>query len=425
MVKRLILNNGFGVAVKEMPGFYSASAGIWVNSGARFEGSEQKGVAHFLEHIVFKGSKKYSARKIKSEIEGRGGSINAFTSQETTGFYVKLLNKDIFRALDILFDMAVRPLVRERDVSKERGVILEEIKMYNDMPSSRCLSILDKLCWHNSPLGEDIIGTDFTVKNISSKDILNFKDRFYTAPNMLAVIAAPGDSKKIIKYVQKKVSQLNGRKRPEPAPAKFNRGVEAKVEKTSLSQAHLALGFPGPSYKSSLSERITTGLLHTIMGANMSSRLFESLREMHGLVYEVSTDVKSYSDSGAFVVHCALDSRNIFKALRIILREISRIKSVCLGKKEFKRAKEYLLGSFLMRLENPLNMMFYIADSLANIGRVYSPEDIEKTLEKINPAGLRKFAGKVFNMASLKVSLVSPQDITEISLKKTVEKWQN
>ena len=260
---------------------------------------------------------------------------------------------------------------------------------------------------------------------MSAQDIAGFKDRFYSGPNMLAVVIVPANRAEAARYVKKRAQNIPVRRKVSCKPAKFKPGLKTKTEKTNFSQAHLALGFPCPSYKSSLLERITAALLHTIMGANMSSRLFESLRESQGLVYEVSTAVKMHFDTGAFIIHCGLDSSNIFKALKIIFKEINRIKSFNAGRKEFKRAKEYFWGNFLMRLENPSDMMFYVADSLVHLGRVYPPAVISRALEKVDIGYLRRFSLKVFNLSALKVSLVSPQAIEKAELEKFVKRWQN
>ncbi|NQT28232.1 MAG: insulinase family protein, partial [Candidatus Omnitrophica bacterium] len=231
--------NGLDLIFSPFQDIETASLGVFLRGGARFEDRKVKGIAHFLEHMLFKGSLNYSHRQIKREIEGRGGSLNAFTSQEVTAYYANFLNKNLPRVLDILLDMVFNPLLKEREINKERNVILEEIKMYNDLPSSRAGMLLDRLLWKNHPLGEEIIGHVATVKGINRKDLDNFQKKYHTPSNMVISFSGAYSKDKVVDLLTKKIRKTKQRvslKHFSPSPCQ---GLEVKCEKKSLEQSHL------------------------------------------------------------------------------------------------------------------------------------------------------------------------------------------
>lgn len=399
-------------------GVETASLGVFVKAGARYEHQNFKGIAHFLEHMVFKGSKNYSHKEIKREIEGRGGLLNAFTSQEFTGFYAHFLKKNIKVVLDILLDMLFFPLLKEEDIERERGVILEEIKMYNDLPSSRAGALLDKLLWPGHPLGEDVIGTFDSVRRINREALFSFKNYFYRPENML--ISCSGDfsfeeiyslGSAVLKH------HFNGKsKLKNPLNIAIKKilpplSLKSKayfLEKKELEQTHLCLGFRAVSYNHQ--ERFTAELLHVVMGANMSSRLFEVVREKKGLCYEISTEIRKYKDSGAFSVHMGLDSKKVTFALKCVLAELKKIKEKKIGRQELNRSKDYFLGQLAMNLERPQGKMFFVADTYLTLGRVYSFSEIQRQIEEITPPRIKNCARKILCFSKICLSCVGNFD---------------
>jgi predicted Zn-dependent peptidase len=382
----------------------TASLGVFLGIGSRFEKDKLKGIAHYLEHMLFKGSKKYSYRRIKREVEGRGGALNAFTSQELTGYYAHFLNKNLKSTLDILLDMVLAPLFIEDEIEKERNVILEEIKMYNDLPSSRVVVLLDKLLWRGHPLGDDVIGYAPTVEKIKRSDLLDFKNRFYHPSNMVISCAADFDERQIIKLLEKKIKKSSRKislKRNPPFPL---RGPRIKLESRKLQQVHLCLGVRSVSYLSE--QRFIADLLNVLLGANMSSRLFEEVREKKALCYDISTEVRKYKDSGAFLVHTGLDKSKVTVALKSILGELKKIKDKEVPAKELCRAKDYLLGQSAMGLERPQGRMFFFAQSYLALGKIYTLDEIKKKIESITPLQVKEFAGKIFKFNNMCVSCV-------------------
>jgi len=242
--------NGVDFIFSPFQNIETASLGVFLRGGARFEDRKVKGIAHFLEHMIFKGSRSYSHRQIKREIEGRGGSLNAFTAQEITTYYAHFLNKNLPRALDILLDMVFNPLLKEQEINKERNVILEEIKMYNDLPSSRAGMLLDRLLWKNHPLGEEIIGQIDTVNGISRLDLDNFRKKYYIPSNIVISFSGAYNKDKIADLLAEKIRKTKQKvnlKYSSPSPCQ---GLEVRCEKKSLEQSHLCLGFRSISYRS-------------------------------------------------------------------------------------------------------------------------------------------------------------------------------
>ncbi|MBN2119762.1 MAG: insulinase family protein [Candidatus Omnitrophica bacterium] len=405
MVKRIKFPSGLELVFKEFKNVESASIGIWVRRGARCEPLSFKGIAHYLEHLLFKGTRNYSYKKIKQQIEGRGGQLNGFTSQEVTCYFAKILDKNCKSAFDVLSDMVASPLLKKEDIQRERGVILEEIRMYNDMPSSRVASILEELIWSKHPLGMDVIGTRESVKRISQKSLREFKNVFYRPSNIVVAVCAKSLPEDFEKIIRGKFAD-NPRLRPRKSPrARFFPGLKIKQEVTSFQQTHLSLGLPGFSYSDK--KRFILELVNIILGANMSSRLFEEIREKRGLAYEVSTGLRKYKDTGAFVVHCGLDSKNVELAFKVIIKEFNKLKEKLVGRDELLRAKDYFLGNLSMLLESTLNSMLYIGESVCTLDKVFSYQDIEREALKITAHDIRRVCREIFSYNRLKVAIVT------------------
>lgn len=400
--------NGAQIIFSPFTGIETSSVGVFVDIGSRHEEAKIKGIAHFLEHMLFKGSKSYSYRKIKQEIEGRGGALNAFTSHEATGYFAHFLSKNLKPTLDILLDMVMYPTLQKEEIEKERRVILEELKMYNDLPSSRVVMLLDRMLWKNHPLGEEVIGDVATVKAITREDLAAFRDTYYQSPRMIIACSGSFPKEQVIKLVKEKIATRGSKVDcPTKAPA-YLRGVHVDVEKKVLEQAYLCLGFrSGSCYDKT---RYTIDIINVILGANMSSRLFEAIREKQGLCYDISTEARKYRDSGAFVICLGLDKSKILVALKSIRRELVKLSDTEVSLKELGRAKDYFLGQIAMELERPQGRMFYCAHSYMKFGMIASFDTIRKQIEGISPAQIKAVSKHVFNFNNMCVSAVGDFD---------------
>lgn len=408
MYKKALLKNGLKVITCPMPKMQSVALGIWVKIGGRCENKENKGISHYMEHLAFKGNKQYSCRKIKESIEGVGGSLNGFTSEELTCYLVKLPRQYLNLALEILSSMAKSPSLEEEDIEKERTVILEEIKMYKDSPQSYVHELLDKLMWPDNPLGDSITGSFESVSGIKKKDLAAFKEKNYVASNM--VISAAGALKH--DELTAKIGKIFSR-----GAAKNNVDTfvpfERKQDKAAFNlltketeQTHLAMGFHGFKREHPLKHAL--GLLHVVMGANMSSRLFNEVREIRGLAYEIGTQIKFFQDTGAFIVHAGIDNAKVLDAIKVILEELDRVKSASINRNEFKRAKEFYIGQLMLALEDTMDHMLWIGESMSSLGKVHTLKEIVDQVKKITPADILKVAGEIFRQDNLSLSVIGP-----------------
>jgi predicted Zn-dependent peptidase len=386
----------------------TASIGVFFKTGARFEKKNLKGIAHFLEHMVFKGSRGYSHLKIKREIEGRGGSLNAFTSQEVTAYYAHTLSKNILSSLDILLDMVYYPKLEAEEIKKERNVILEEIKMYNDLPSSRAAGLLDKMLWPRHPLGEEVIGCSQTVKNICKSDLFSFLRQNYVPANMVVSFSGNFSRKKLIKALEEKIKNNKVSGQASLIKPKGIKGVNISVERKNLEQTYLCMGFR--SLLTTREEQLTLKLLSIVLGANMSSRLFEELREKRSLCYDISTEVRRYKDSGAFVIHTGLDKKSVLKAAAVIAKVLNSVKRKPVSRNELSRAKDYLLGQTAMTLERPQGRMFYLAEQYLTNKNIADIADIKKIVKNISSECLQRSAGAIFKENAVCLSCVGNID---------------
>lgn len=390
-----------------MPARQSLALGIWINVGGRFESEELKGISHFLEHLLFKGTKKYSCRKIKESIEGVGGGLNGFTTEELTCYLVKIPARHLELALDVLSDMVINPSLPSPEVEKEKSVILEEIKMYKDQPQSYVYELLDELLWPNQPLGTPIIGTVESVTKITRQDLNLFKQEYYTPANIVISAAGLLEFDKLTKTVRKTFSRQKKQNINTFSKVKEQQSSpQLKVFHKDTEQTHVAMGFH--AFKRDHHLRHALGILHVILGANMSSRLFNELREKRGLAYEIGTLVKRYQDTGAFMVHAGIDNRKVPEALKLILKELQKCKHQQVKTDEFRRAKEFYMGQLMLALEDTLDHMLWIGETTATLDKTYSLDDIIKEVNRVKREDVEQVGERIFKKENLNLALIGP-----------------
>lgn len=417
MYKKFTLDNGLRIAAHRMSGMRSAAVGVWIKAGGRYENSRGKGASHFIEHLLFKGSTKYSCRKIKEAIEGVGGSLNGFTSEELTCYLIKAPASYLNLALDILSDMVINPLFLASEIEKERTVILEEIKMYKDLPQSHVHEILDELLWPGQPLGLSIAGSMESVAGLGRADLLSFKKEHYSAANIVVSAAGLLEPQALAARVEKNFSRLPVQKANRFSAAVCSqRKPQLRILNKPTEQSHLALGFHGLRRDHPLKHALA--LLHIILGANMSSRLFNEVREKRGLAYEIGTQARFFQDTGAFLVHAGIDNRKVGPAIEVILEELSKIRDDLVTDGEFKRAKEFYLGQLMLALEDTLDHMLWIGESTAALGRTYALEEIVREVRRLSRADVRQAARLIFKEEALNLALIGPLEGQQQALRK-------
>lgn len=401
------LSNGLRIVTHPMKGRDSVAVGIWIGVGGRYEEDSIKGAAHFLEHIVFKGSKQYTCKEIKENIEGVGGTLNAFTSDEQTCFFAKIPSKHLKLTFDILADMALFPKISKKDVVKESAVIVEEIKMYHDLPQYFVLELFDQLMWPDHPLGKSLTGTTKSVVGMTERDLKQFHGKFYSPGNIVVSVCGNVNHETIVHMVRRKMSSLKQSQRQDYLPVgKLQDTPNVKFYKKNIEQMHVALGAAGLDEKHP--DRHALCLLSVLLGGNMSSRLFVEVREKHGLAYSIGCSAKTLHDTGQFIIRAGVDNQKITQAVQLILKELDKISRESVSTGEFKRAKDYLLGQFLLSLEDTMEHMLWIGESLIAKNECKTLKQVVNSYEKITRQDLKRVAGEILNRNKYKLAVVGP-----------------
>ena len=399
--------NGLTVVVAEMPARDSVAVGIWVKVGARYEQLRISGIAHFTEHLLFKGTKTRSARKIKESIEGLGGVFNAFTGEESTCYFVKILKDHFELTFDVLADMIKNSLFRAQDIERERTVILEEIKMYQDLPQQFVQERMNQLLWPDQSLGRNVAGTLETVSGIKHADFLDFNRKFYHPSNLLVTVCGDVPAEHVIEQAQKHFSgnRAGQPSRFSPANSSQNRPRFDFFTKET-EQTHVVIGFHGPARTNT--EKFKIALLNIILGGNMSSRLFEEVREKRGLSYEIKSSLYFFQDAGGFTVSEGVEKKKLPLSIRVILNELRKIRNKPVGEQELRRAKDYYLGQLYLALEDTLDQMVWLGEKVMYLGEPPTREEIREKIEAVTARDIQAIAGRYLRTNNLNLAVVGP-----------------
>ena len=416
--KKIVFDNGLTVVLADMPGMESLSIGIWICAGGRYERKAQAGISHFLEHMVFKGTKKRSAQELKESIEGLGGALNGFTGEEFTCYLAKVLSRNADLAIDVLSDMVVNPKLAVKDFVKERFVILEEIKMYMDMPNHYVQELLASLLWPDQPLGMPLAGTNETVAALGQKDLAAYRANLYNPKNIVVSIAGKFPAFNLVKSVERHFKSLRAGEKNVFEPVRLRQKEPAShFYFKETEQTHVALGFH--SYSRFSAEKYKLDILNIILGGNMSSRLFQEVREKSGLAYEISSSVKHYNDTGALVISAGIDNKKVEKAMEVILRVLKKIKTTGVSKEEFRRAKEFYRGQLLVIFEETMNHMLWLGEKFICEDFEITARDILKRLDRVTIDDLKAVGQDVLKSSNINIAAVGPtKKETEAEIKK-------
>jgi predicted Zn-dependent peptidase len=399
--------NGLVVVTAEMPHMASVSLGIWVGVGGRYEPATLCGVSHFIEHLLFKGTRKRSAKRISQDVEGIGGYLNAFTTEEMTCFYSKARYDRFEEMLDVLMDMFLNSTFDPVEIDKERNVIKEELAMYLDQPQHHVLELLNETLWPDQPLGRSLTGTAGTLDAMTRKQLLRFRRRNYVSSGTLVAAAGNLKHEKVVEAVGRFAQRLNGGSRPDFVPARSDQTApRLRLFTKATEQTQIALGIRTCSRHDD--RRFVLRLLNTILGENMSSRLFQVLREDHGLVYSVCSSLCFYDDVGALTISAGLDTEKLRLVLKLITGQLDRLTHTMVGVSELRRARDYLIGQIDLSLESTENQMMWLAEQMLGYGKTVPPEEIKRQLVAVKPNDLRAVAREFFRSDRLSLALVSP-----------------
>jgi predicted Zn-dependent peptidase len=418
MLYKDLLSNGIRVVTEELSFVHSVSIGIWVGTGSRYETGINHGISHFLEHMLFKGTKKRTAKQIAETLETVGGQLNAFTAKEYTCYYAKVLNDHFNLATDVLADMLLNSLFRLEDIEKERNVILEEIKMYEDTPDELVHDIYSRTLWQNDPLGKSIIGTYDSVGKITREQLLSHYNSYYVPQNI--VIAVVGNIKRecVLDRLEKLFSQISGQKTKNKLSIPQSSNNISVVIK-DIEQMHLCLGFPG--FASQDEDIYSLSVLNHVLGGGLSSRLFQEVREERGLTYSIYSYHSGYSNTGLFGVYAGTSMQNAQEVIEIVLRQISNIKKQGITKEELENTKQHIKGTVLLSLENINNRMNRIGKSDLCYDRIITPEEVVESVLKVTQEKVVETAQRLFCWDKFAFAAVSPKS-PNFQLKELLEK---
>lgn len=421
-----VLDSGLELIRIPMASISSVTALVLGNTGSRYEKPAQQGLAHFFEHMVFKGTKKYpDPQVLASTIDAVGAQSNAFTSKEYTGYYVKAASKHLERSLDVLSDMLLQPLIRPEDIEREKGVIIEEINMYSDSPMQDIDNVFDQLLFENESLGHDVIGTKETVSGMTHQDFLDLLSSWYGLPNLTLVLAGDAtvvESDQTLDLVSK---LFGGEKRPqenrvdhrvEVAPllkSSWKNTGRLLVKTKQTEQAHLMLGWPG--LVRSDERRYALALLSIVLGGNMSSRLFTEVREKRGLCYYVHSTVDYYHDAGVFGAAAGVDPRRIHEAVQVIIDEFSQLSSAnkAVSQQELDRAREFAMGTLVLSLEDSQSVAQYYGVRQLLQRKIDTPDAVIERLKRVTLEEINLLAQTLLKSGEMRLALIGPFEQAE------------
>ena len=401
------LESGLTIATAEMPHMASVSLGLWVGVGGRYEPAPLNGVSHFIEHLLFKGTHERSAKEISRAVEGIGGYLNAFTSEESTCFYSKGRHDRLPELLEVLMDMFLHSTFDKREIEKERGVIKEELAMYLDQPQHHVHELLNEIMWPDHPLGRSLTGTYKTLDALDRAQLVNYQRENYVAATTLVIVAGKLSHEKVVKAVSRFGSHFCAGQRPQFLPVQEGQaGARVRLLTKKIAQTQLALGFRACSRHDE--RRYALRLLNTLLGENMSSRLFQVLREDHGLAYSIQSSLSLFDDVGTLTISAGLDTDKLPRALKLIKRELSRFTESAPTAKELRDARDYLIGQIDLSLESTENQMMWLGDQLIGYGKIIRPAQIKQRLTEVKAGQIRAAARDFLRPERMNLALVSP-----------------
>ncbi len=401
------LDNSLLVATAEMPSMQSVSLGIWVAVGGRHEPARICGASHFIEHLLFKGTRRRTARQISQEVEGVGGYLNAFTSEEHTCYFAKASADKLGLLLDVLMDLYLEPRFDAGELEKERGVIKEEIQMYLDRPDQHVHEILNEILWPRQPLGMPLTGTLKTMDAITRRDVLDYKARHYTGHNTIITAAGPLEHARLVEAVRPLARRIRpGRRSRFSAARVIGRRPVVRLITKETEQSHLAIGLH--SFSRADDRRYALKLLNVMFGENMSSRLFQVVRERHGLAYSIQSSLNYFADAGAMVISAGLDNKRLTKALRLTMREAARAAAKTPSPDELRRAKDYAIGQMRLALESTSNQMMWAGEHLLGFGKIFEPEEVVQRVQQVTSSEVQRIARDLFRPQRLRLAVIGP-----------------
>jgi len=407
-LRRTVLDNGLIVLTERMEHLRSVAMGVWVQSGSRYEAPEVNGISHFVEHMLFKGTRSRTAQNIAREMDAIGGNLDAFTGKETICFSVKALSNHVPIALDVLSDLVLNPVFADNDIERERGVVLEEIKIDEDNPDVLVHEIFTQNFWKDQALGKPILGTTQTVSSFGKPTLHDYHGDRFRAGNMVFSAAGRLDHDEFVARVANKFRTLPpGTPEKNFAPPAVSAPIILR-NKRSLEQVQICLGVPSPPITDE--NRYATLILNTVLGGGMSSRLFQTIREERGMAYSIYSDLSPYSDTGLMCVYAGTSADKALEMLDLVMAEFSALKESPLAEEEIHRAKEQVKGNILLGLESSGSRMSNLARQEMYFKHFFSVEEVLDRLDAVTADQVQTMAQKLFVSERIAVTMLGRLD---------------
>lgn len=412
------LKNGMRIHLVPVTGTQAVTVLVLTKVGSRYETPELNGASHFIEHLMFKGTKRRpTTLDISRALDSVGAQFNAYTNKHVTGYYIKIDAKHTNLAVDMLHDMVFHSKFDQKELDRERGVIIEEINMYQDSPTRHVEDLLEGIVFEGNTLGWEIAGTHKTMKEMKREDIIRFRDQHYIPARMVVTVAG-NIPKDIRATLEKTFGSVKLSKGDHPAfepfvPGAIKKHVNVQYKKTE--QIHLMFGFPSFGIKDDRNEALT--IMSTILGGTMSSRLFISVRERKGLAYSVRSSNTAYDDAGVFSIQAGLDKTRVPLAYKTIIQELRKMKRDGVTPKEVKEAIDHIRGGLLLQMENSSHQAEWYGDEELFLDKVQTPEEFMKKLEKITAADVKAMAQEILNEKKMRLAVIGPYKNEEAFLK--------
>jgi len=407
--KKTTLKNGLRIITVPMKGTETVTVMVMVGTGSRYESDKEAGISHFIEHMLFKGTEKRpDTLTISEELDSIGGEFNAFTSKDKTGYYAKVDAKHLEKSLDVVSDIYLNSKLEQEEIEKEKGTIIQEISMYEDMPMRTVSDEFEKLLYDGNPLGRDIAGSKETVASFSRKDFVRYMKKFYLASDTVVCVAGKiTDEKKIVNEVKEYFDGMRDGKKPVFRKLKeLQKKPQISIKNKKTDQTQLLVGTR--AYHQNHPDRFALGLLATILGANMSSRLFIEVREKRGLAYYVRTSADMYQDCGYIATQAGVEHKKLKPALQTILEQYEKISMEKVGEKELQKAKDYIKGKSVMGFEASDEVAMFFIEQEVHKDKIMTLDDIFEKIDAVTPDDILRVAKDVFRNDKLNLAVIGP-----------------
>lgn len=404
MFKRITLDNGLRIVCEKIPHVRSVSIGIWVGTGSRSENTINNGVSHFIEHMLFKGTEKRSAKDIAESIDSIGGQLNAFTGKECTCYYAKTLDTHLDIAFDVLSDMFFNSKFNKKDIDVERKVVLEEIGMYEDSPEELVHDILSETVWEGDSLGFSILGNNDCLQSINASTIREYMDANYLPEKTVIAIAGNFDEEMFTDLVKEKFNNWKAVKSTGNKYENSKFKIGSKIKEKDTEQAHVCLGFEGIEHGNDDLYALLS--VNNVLGGGMSSRLFQKIREERGLVYSIYSYPSSYANAGLFTIYAGMNPEQLESVMELTNLEIKKLVKSGISQDELMKSKEQLKGSFILGLESTSSRMNSIGKSEILLGKISTPDEILKKIDDVNINKVNEVIERIFKYNKMSFSAV-------------------